>query len=132
MSFPSILFATNEDRIGTEGAGAPPFFVDLNLDQVVEAVTADRKDYDLKPFFHAALRREEAIVYRQEVFQDLENDAVLACVQAFAQGMHDMREHLAQAKERHYQTQKSAWFLEVVETYCDASRAWRRRFVACP
>jgi hypothetical protein len=132
MSFPSILFVTREDRIGTEEADAPPFFGDLNLDQVVEAVTADWKDYDLKPFFHAALKREEAIVYRQEVFQDLENDAVLACVQAFAQGMRTMREHLVQAEKRHYQVQKSAWFLDAVEVYCDTVKSLAEALSALP
>jgi hypothetical protein len=122
MASPSILFATPEDRGGAEAPAVPAFFVDLNLDQIVEAVTAKWGEYDLKPFFHAPLQREEAIVYRQEVFRDLENDAVLRSIQAFAQKMRSIREHLAQVEKLYYPVQKSAWFLDAVEIYCDAVR----------
>ena len=38
----SVLFARPEDRIQEASAEAPAFFSDLNLDQVIEAITADR------------------------------------------------------------------------------------------
>jgi hypothetical protein len=53
-AFYSILFATREDR-GDEALEAPDFFVDLNLDQVVDAITAGREEYALRPFFQASL-----------------------------------------------------------------------------
>jgi|GEM_PF-5177422 len=40
MTFYSILFAKPEDRPRQETSAMPDFFVDLNLDQVVTAVTA--------------------------------------------------------------------------------------------
>jgi hypothetical protein len=122
MSFPGILFPTLDDRHGAEASVAPAFFVDLNLDQIVEAVTADWAEYDLEPFFHAPQQCEEAIIYRQAVFQDLENGAVLTRIQSFAQKMRSMREHLAQSEKLYYAAQKSAWFLDAVEIYCDAVR----------
>jgi hypothetical protein len=49
----------------------PSFFHDLNLDQVCAGVTAGREQYDLAPFFRAALRDVAAAEYRHAVFRDL-------------------------------------------------------------
>ena len=114
----SILFARPDDR--TEPQHAPACFVDLNLDQIVDAVTEGWADYNLKPFFHAPLNRIDAIAYRHEVFQDLENPELLEHVRSFAQSMREVRAHLAQAEKLYYQHQKEAWFLYAVEIYCDA------------
>ena len=54
--FYSILFARPEDRIGVDALQAPEFFADLNCDQIVDAITAGKDDYNLKPFFYACLQ----------------------------------------------------------------------------
>src|SRR5260370_31788641 len=97
MTFVSILFARIDDRIEAQHIDAPPFFIDLNLDQVVDAVIANWTDYNLKPFFHVPLGRIDAIRYRHKIFQDLENPTLLELVRSFAQLMREVREHLAQA-----------------------------------
>ncbi|HEX8013394.1 MAG TPA: DNA mismatch repair protein MutS [Casimicrobiaceae bacterium] len=118
--FRSILFERAAD--GTEGGAceAPDFFHDLNLDQVVEAITAGRKDYDLAPFFHAPLHDLDAVAYRQEVFRDLEEAALMQSVISFSERMRAMRQHLAPAKERYYPREKERWFLDAVGIYCEA------------
>jgi DNA mismatch repair protein MutS len=120
MGVTSILFARSEDRAAAEASTAPACFPDLNLDQAIQSVTADWKDYNLAPFFFFSLSSVDAITYRQEVFQDLENETLLEHVRAFAAQMHAMREHFAQIEKLYYQTQKEAWFLDAVEVYCDA------------
>jgi len=99
---------------------APVFFGDLNLDQVTEAATAGRAEYDLGPFFRAPLDDADAIAYRHEVFRDLQDREVAGQVEAFAAGMRRMREHLATARKLHYALQQQRWFAAAVAVYCDA------------
>ncbi len=120
MTFVSILFARADDRVEAQHVDAPACFVDLNLDQIVDAVTDGWADYNLKPFFHFPLNRIDAIRYRQAVFQELESPTLFEHVRSFAQRMREIREHLAQANKLYYRYQKEACFLYAVEIYCDA------------
>ena len=117
MPFESILFTRPGESVPDQ---SPDFFGDLNLDQIVEAVTAGREAYNLKPFFCVPLHSADAVLYRQEVMQDLQAPAVQSAVGAFAQRMRSMREHLAQAEKLHYQRQKESWFLAAVAIYAQA------------
>jgi len=119
MSFPSILFERPEDFINDRQLDAPDFFVDLNLDQIIAAVTAGRDEYNLKPFFYFPLNGADEIGYRHEVMQDLESATLFEHVKSFSQKMRAVREHLSQADALHYNYQKEAWFLDAVEIYCD-------------
>jgi len=116
----SILFETREDRVESDALEAPAFFVDLNCDQVVDAITAGRDEYNLKPFFHACLNRVSAIKYRHEVMQDLENAPVHERISSFARTMREIRDHLRRAQKLHYPRQRQAWFVDAVEIYCNA------------
>lgn len=123
MRFHSILFDRTENSAEVAELEEPSFFADLNLDQVLESMTAGREEYDLKPFFYAPFHDVAAVQYRHEVLRDLEKRAVFESVRASAQTMRRMREHLAQAEKLHYEYQKKSWFLDAVETYCDAVRS---------
>ena len=46
MTFHSILFKRTEEKIKKETLEAPVFFVDLNLDQVIDAITAGKREYN--------------------------------------------------------------------------------------
>jgi len=117
MTF-SILFPSTEHKKETQQA--PVFFVDLNLDQIVDAITAGKEEYNLKPFFYTSLAQADTIQYRQEVMQDLEHSALFEIVKSFAAEMRAMRQHLAQADKLYYKLQKQSWFLDAVGIYCDA------------
>jgi DNA mismatch repair protein MutS len=120
MTFYSILFERTEESGKKETLEAPAFFVDLNLDQIIDAITADRQEYNLKPFFYTSLNDIDAITYRHEVMRDLENQVLFEHIQAFAQKMRAMRKYLVQADKLYYKYQKERWFLDAVELYCDA------------
>jgi hypothetical protein len=120
-AFHSILFESPVS--GVDELAEPDFFADLNLDQVLESMTAGREQYKLKPFFFAPLRQAAAVGYRHEVLRDLEQADVLEPVSRFAESMRSMREHLAQARKLHYQLQRQSWFLDAVGIYCAAVRS---------
>ena len=120
MSFISILFNKPTDRTRVQHAEIPPFFVDLNLDQVVDAITTGWADYELKPFFYFSLNTIDEIQYRHEVFYDLEELPLYEQVKIFAEQMREVRRHLTFAEKLYYKYQKEVWFLYAAEVYCDA------------
>jgi DNA mismatch repair ATPase MutS len=120
MTFNSILFGRTEDSTRKETLEAPLFFVDLNLDQVIDAITAGSQEYNLKPFFYTSLNDIDAIKYRHEIMQDLENETLLENIKSFAQKMRTMRRYLAIGEKLYYKYHKEGWFLETVEVYCEA------------
>ena len=123
MTFTSILFAqANEDTV-REISEAPAFFPDLNLDQVIDAMTAGRDEYDLKPFFYNPLHDVAAILYRHEVMRDLEDRALFDLIRSFSVRMRVVRRHLALADKLYYQYNKEGWFLNAAGLYCEAVRS---------
>jgi DNA mismatch repair protein MutS len=118
VDFRSILFEHPSGDV--DSLREPAFFADLNLDQVLAALTAGRDQYKLKPFFFAPLHQVSAVRYRHEVLLDLEQAEVLEPIRRFARSMQLMREHLDQVEKLHYQLQKQSWFLDAVEIYCEA------------
>ena len=120
MTFHSILLEKTGDYIKKEKLEVPIFFADLNLDQIIDAVTAGKQEYNLKPFFYTPLKDIDAINHRHEVFQDLENPELFEKMRSFAQKMRAMREHLAQADKLYEKYHKERWFVETVELYCNA------------
>lgn len=118
MTFRSILDRRPRADMPAEQAEAPEFFHDLNIDQVVAAVTAGRDGYDLKPFFHRPLGDVDAITYRQEVMRDLENPNLFQRIGAFAEKMQQVRSHLRAVEQVHYRWHKNGSFLDAAAAYC--------------
>jgi len=129
--FHSILFERPADRTGGDALHEPAFFRDLNCDQIVDAVTAGRDEYRLKPFFYALLPRLDAITYRHEVMRDLERGPLDERVNSFAKKMREVREHLAQTQKMFYREQKEAWFLDGLKMYCDVIKSFAAELADC-
>jgi DNA mismatch repair protein MutS len=128
--FESILF----DRPGEDSGGVreePDYFVDLNLDQVLQSMTAGREEYDLAPFFYAPLHDVGAIRYRQEALRDLERPEVFEALATFADGMRRMRAHLDQVEKLRNALQRQSWFVDAVEIYCAAVRTFAEQLPQC-
>src|SRR3990172_2577069 len=121
MTFHSILSKNAKDRTKTDAIEAPAFFVDLNLDQIVDSITARKQEYDLKPFFYTPLRDVETIRYRHEVMRDMENATLMAYIKAFAERMTIVRRYLAMVEKLDFNYHKKGWFLEAALLYCEAT-----------
>lgn len=116
--FRSILFPWAEGAAGVREQ--PDFFRDLNLEQIVDAVTAPWREYDLAPFFHAPLGDAQAVAWRQEVMQDLEKATVLEAIDSFARAMRAMRARLPRDTEHYYRYERERYFLTAAGIYCRA------------
>ena len=120
MVFHSILFENSKESKKKETFDVPIFFRDLNLDQIIDAITAGKEEYNLKPFFYTSLNDIDAIKYRQEIARDLENETLLEKIKSFALKMSATRRHLALVNKLYYKHHKEGWFLEAVNIYCEA------------
>jgi DNA mismatch repair protein MutS len=100
------------------------FARDLNLDQVVAAIAGDREERDLiTRVLFTPLHDADAVRYRQEVFQDLENPALLAEVRHFSELIGEVRAHLRQAAKMEERYQREGWLLDAAAIYCGAARS---------
>jgi DNA mismatch repair protein MutS len=126
MTFHSILFEDLESGRNVDSEEAPEFFKDLNLDQVVQAITEGWKDYNLARFFYVRLREVDAISYRQEVMRDFEDARLMEAVKSFSAQMRAMRERLKQAKDLYFKYAIERGFLGAVEIYGQAVEQFLR------
>ncbi len=115
----SILFDTAVDEI-LQRTEEPPYFTDLNLDQIVGSIVAEREEYQLRPWFYSPLPHPEAIGYRQAVFRDLEDRRLVGSLSQFAAHLKSMRGALEAAGKFWHVRQKQRGFLEAVSSYCAA------------
>jgi hypothetical protein len=120
MTFHSILFESEVPASERETQEAPVFFVDLNLDQVINTIVMGRQEYHLKPFFYTPLRDVDTIYYRHEIMQDLENSRLMASMQPFAEKMALTRRYLALVEKLDFKYHRQGWFLEAALVYCEA------------
>ena len=100
------------------------FARDLNLDQIVAAIAGDHEERDLiTRVLFAPLHDADAVRYRQEVFQDLENPALFGEVRHFSELISEVRAHLRQAAKMEERYQREGWLLDAAAIYCDAVRS---------
>jgi DNA mismatch repair ATPase MutS len=117
--FVSILFDRIDDEAPAEVIAAPEYFADLHLDDIVSSVTAGREAYQLAPFFYSPLHDIATLVYRHEVFSDLENQELSELIGSFARKMDAVRKRLASAAKVYYRYERQRLFLDAAEDYCD-------------
>ncbi|HBM75720.1 MAG TPA: DNA mismatch repair protein MutS [Clostridiaceae bacterium] len=125
MAYKSILYPeirTDDVQNITE---APDYFSDLNLDQIIDYITAKRDEFDLKPLFYTALHSEDEILYRQEVMHDLEDQAMFDCIKDFAKcinmisaKMSTVSKNLSQPESYHCNYLEKGRLLDSADTYC--------------
>ena len=103
MPFPSILFEQSNEYAGIDAGEEPPFFTDLNLDQVMASMTASRDEYNLAPYFLTPLQTVSAVDYRHQILHDLEEEDLRSAVDGYARGLSTMRSYLVLMGKLHNQ-----------------------------
>ncbi len=114
MAYGSILYE-NEDYRFQETQ--PDFFSDLNLDQIVEAMTESRQEYDLKPFFWTSVRDVETVHYWQEVMRDLKKEKARHGVEGFSEKMGLVHRYLEMADRLDNGLFRKGWVPEAALVY---------------
>lgn len=124
MSPRSILFITDVPA-DIDHNTDPPYFADLNLDQIVASAISGQDAYHLAPFFQHPLTSVAEVTYRQQVFRDLELDQVRETVTAFTRSTlvatytSRSKEMTAEQPDLGYY-HRCCLFLNAAAQYCDA------------
>ena len=131
--FTSLLF--NKDP-GESGLGHPSdrsFFSDLNLDQLIDAISGDREERELiLSLLYGQLHDSDSIRFRLEIFRDLEDQELFGEIQQLVELLGRVRLHLAQLDKMHSKFQREGWFLNAVSIYCDVIHRLRKCLDAAP
>lgn len=129
---PGVLFDQQEDRVAALEAKPPDCFLDLHLDQIVDAVIKTREAYNLRPFYSAPAQTLDSIRYRHEVFSDLSDAAVHGAVVRFSDAMRDVRSYLTLVTKLSARYHKEGWLLQTIQKYCNAVTALVNEFAQLP
>ncbi|MGN6369030.1 MAG: MutS-related protein [Phycisphaerae bacterium] len=122
-AFISVLYPFAHQAPSTESLTSPDFFRDLNLDQIIQAVTKSAQEYNLLPFFHAPLTDVDVIDYRQEIMRDLESPATMRAVDRFAETMRRARLYTSRVAKAYHSYERESWHLQAACAYCSATRS---------
>jgi DNA mismatch repair protein MutS len=120
MIYRSILFDEPHDESVPDESAPPSFFHDLNLDQLIDRITAGYEEYAIATFYYSRLNNLDAITYRQEIMQEMDDNVLMQAIRAFSSKMRTMRQRLNQANKLDYKHTKERLFLGAVEVYCEA------------
>ncbi len=118
MEYFSIL-DPKETIVKTEVEKAP-FYLDLNLDQIIERIEAEWGE-DIKELYYRLPDSEESENYRRAIYQDVKREEVLVVLQKFLQQM-KRREEVVETKEAvEEKMQKHVWQIREIFMYCHAT-----------
>lgn len=92
--FYSILFPKREQHGEPRQSNEPDCFKDLNLDQIFAPILKAKKEFELEGFFYTSLHEPEAIIYRQDVMRELENDELRALFTRFSKTVYDLGRYM--------------------------------------
>ncbi len=116
MEFQSLLGANKPGDIEPEKIAMPKYFYDLNLDQIVQEIMEEQKQYDLRRFYYV-LANQEDINYRLEVLRDLDIPEIYQCVVDFSIGIRKAKEYLEYIEATDIEVQKRKWKLDAAYCY---------------
>lgn len=118
-AFSTILAPSSS---GAFAAAQPDCFLDLNLDQVIDAATSHDDPAVLRPIFWTPTRDGDTVRYRQTVFADLERPALFALLAPFRDAMRQLRANLDYAGRTDREAHRDVVMLRAAGFYAGAVR----------
>lgn len=100
----------------------PNFFLDLNLNQVVDSIMSERGCYNLQPYFYLLPNDKETIYYRQDVLKDVSTNLNIADLTHFSNLIRNAIEYEEYCKKCDHPLSKQRWYVDFVTSYCEAVR----------
>jgi len=107
-NFKSILFDDKEEGLLTYTKDKD-FIKDLNLSQIIDKIVSSKKSYDLEGFFYTPLQDEELVIFRQDIFKDLQNRNVFELFKNFEKFFNRIKNYLQNSKKLTNRYQKMSW-----------------------
>ena len=105
-----------------EAVMRPGLYLDLNLDQIMDAVLCHETDHNLTELFYQFCPDGATVTYRQEVMRALEEPQVRGAFQAFLRSMVKAGRLLDYGATAHHAAQRDKYALDGAVLYCDAVR----------
>lgn len=121
---PGVIFVVLKSILWPDGenvkiaAGDPDFFKDLNISNIVDGIISGNDDYNLRPIFRTIPKSVDTVIYRQEIFKDLQNPEVLEILKNFSASMRTVYRRLS-GIENLNEYQKQGWFLDASLLYLE-------------
>jgi DNA mismatch repair protein MutS len=112
-----VLYADGSGGDVRSPALQPDFFVDLGLDQIVRAITADRAEYELSTFFWQSLQSLEEVAFRHAVIEDLQAPVLRRALNDFAAALRTVRRDFGSAGAFEHPYQKWRVRLDAANLY---------------
>lgn len=90
---------------------------DLELDGLIEKFTKSYNDSFLEEVYKTPLKNKEEILYRQDIFKDLEQEELFEATDNFVQMIRVIDKKIDKIESLELEAQKDRRFLEVIEEY---------------
>jgi DNA mismatch repair protein MutS len=119
MAFQSILFK-DPRNVEKQLRTPPDFFVDLGLNNVAKELVKGLDEFNIEPLFYTPLDQTDEIVYRQQVFVDIENPRLMGAIRVFSDRFRMVLAYIN--NDRLYELQRQGLFLKAVNVYCGSLR----------
>ncbi len=115
----SLLNKSDRNKREKDVPERPAYFIDLNLDQILEKVTADWGE-EAEGLYEGFPENRETEEYRRAIYSDIKNSEVLSAMDGYYGSIKERR-LFAERKEKAYETlQTQAWYLRETCAYVDA------------
>ncbi len=119
MEFTSIL---NCNDTKNRDLPEPSFFIDLNLDQIINKIQ-ELWGKNIKKLFYYLPSDEKTTMYRRDIYTDIKQNSLLQIFMKFIDGMAMYEDAVEKEKKARVTIQTKYWHLTAAFYYCSAFKA---------